>query len=105
MSCGVGHRPSSDLALLWLWCRLAVAAPIQLLAWELPYSTGYSPKQEKRKKKEVIHINRTGQLWLCGAYSPVKGERYLKHQGTGEFPMILHARLVREDLSGGVAFD
>ena len=32
-SCGVGHRPnSSDLALLWLWHRLAAAVPIQPLA-------------------------------------------------------------------------
>ena len=29
-----------DLALLWLWRRLAVAAPIQTLAWELPYAAG-----------------------------------------------------------------
>ena len=28
MSCGVGHRCGSDLALLWLWCRLAAAVPI-----------------------------------------------------------------------------
>ena len=27
-SCGVGHRCGSDLALLWLWYRLAAAAPI-----------------------------------------------------------------------------
>ena len=27
-----------DLALLWLWCRPAAAAPIPPLAWELPYA-------------------------------------------------------------------
>ena len=27
-----------DLALLWLWCRPAAAALIQLLAWELPHA-------------------------------------------------------------------
>ena len=27
-SCGIGHRHSSDLALLWLWYRPAVTAPI-----------------------------------------------------------------------------
>ena len=36
MSCGVGHRGGSDLALLWH--RSAAAAPIQPLAWELPYA-------------------------------------------------------------------
>ena len=28
-----------DQALPWLWCRLAATAPIQPLAWELPYAT------------------------------------------------------------------
>ena len=27
-SCGVGHRSSLDLVLLWLWGRAAAAAPI-----------------------------------------------------------------------------
>ena len=29
-----------DLAWLWLWCRLAAAAPVQPLAWELPHAAG-----------------------------------------------------------------
>ena len=29
-------RCSSDLVLLWLWCRVAAAAVILLLAWEFP---------------------------------------------------------------------
>ena len=29
-----------DLVLPWLWRRLAAAAPIQPLAWELPYAIG-----------------------------------------------------------------
>ena len=33
-SCGVGCRCSSDPVLLWLWCRLAAATPIESLAWE-----------------------------------------------------------------------
>ena len=28
MSCGVGHRHGLDIALLWLWCRLAATVPI-----------------------------------------------------------------------------
>ena len=28
VSCGVSHRHGSDLAMLWLWCRLAAATPI-----------------------------------------------------------------------------
>ena len=34
MNCGVGHRHGLGPALLWLWCRLAAAAPIQPLAPE-----------------------------------------------------------------------
>ena len=41
MSCGVGHRCGLALALLWLWCRLATAAPIRPLAWEPPYAGVY----------------------------------------------------------------
>ena len=38
-----------DLALLWLWCRPAAAAPIGPLAWELPYAVGMAPKSKKEK--------------------------------------------------------
>ena len=36
VSCGVGPRCSLDLA--FLWHKPAAAAPIQPLAWELPYA-------------------------------------------------------------------
>ena len=49
MSCGVGCRCSlDDLALLWLWRRPAAAAPIQPLAWELPYAVGAALKKKKK---------------------------------------------------------
>ena len=41
-----------DPALLWLWCRPAAAAPIQPLAWELPYVVGAGLKRQKKKKKK-----------------------------------------------------
>jgi len=41
-----------DLALLWLWCRLAAAAPIQPRAWELPCSAGAGLKREKKKERK-----------------------------------------------------
>ena len=40
MSCDLGCRHRSDLALLWLWCRPAATAPIRPLAWEPPYAAG-----------------------------------------------------------------
>ena len=39
-----------DPALLWLWCRLALVAPIRPPAWELPYAVGAALKKEGRKK-------------------------------------------------------
>ena len=36
-----------DPALLWLWCRLAAAAPIQPLAWEPPHAVGVALKINK----------------------------------------------------------
>ena len=50
MSCGVGRRRGSDLALLWLWCRPGAVAPIRPLAWELPYATGAALQSKKQTK-------------------------------------------------------
>ena len=58
MSCGVGRRLSSDLALLWLWPGLAAAAPIRPLTWEPPYASGAAlerKQKDKKKKKEKRH--------------------------------------------------
>ena len=53
VSCGVGGRRGLDLALLWLWCRLAAVAPIRPLAWA---STCHrcGPKKSKKKKKKIV---------------------------------------------------
>ena len=42
------HRRGSDPELLWLWCRLAAAAPIRPLAWELPYASGAALNQKHK---------------------------------------------------------
>ena len=52
LSCGVGHRHSSDPVLLWLWCRLASTAPIRPLAWESPHAAGAAQEMAKRQKKK-----------------------------------------------------
>ena len=54
MSCGVDCRCSSDLVLLWLWCRLAAVAPIWPLVWEPPYAVGAALKKKEKKKKESL---------------------------------------------------
>ena len=52
LSCGVGCRHGSDLALLWLWRRLVSTAPIQLLAWESPYAAAAALEKSKRQKNK-----------------------------------------------------
>ena len=44
MSCGVGHRRSSDPVLLW--SRPAATGPIGPLAWEAPYAVGKDLKSK-----------------------------------------------------------
>ena len=46
MSCGVGRRGGSDLVLLQH--RLAAVAPIQSLAWEIPYATDMALKNKQK---------------------------------------------------------
>ena len=56
MSYSVGYRCSSDLALLWLWCRAAATALILPLAWELICCRCSSKKIKKNffKKSGVL---------------------------------------------------
>ena len=52
-----------DPMLLWLWCRLAAAALIRLLAWELPHATGVALKTKtktKTKTKKTVEIGEKG---------------------------------------------
>ena len=46
------YRSQMDLALLWLWCRLAATSPIQSLAWKLPYVTDVALKKKKKRERE-----------------------------------------------------
>ena len=52
VNCNVVCRCGSPLALLWLWCRLAATAPIQCLAWKLPYAAGVALKSKKQTNKQ-----------------------------------------------------
>ena len=40
------------LVLPWLWYRPAAVAPIQTLAWEVPYATSAAIKKKRGKKKK-----------------------------------------------------
>ena len=50
MSFGVGHRPESAPT----WPKPAAAAPIQLLAPELPYAASAAQNSKKKKKKKEL---------------------------------------------------
>ena len=68
MSCSVGHRRGSGLALLWPWRSPAATAPIRPLAWEPPYATGAAleetKRQKKKKKKDYLTIdNKSLSTW------------------------------------------
>ena len=54
VSCGVGRRYGLDP--VWLWCRLAAAAPIRSLAWELPYVAGAALKREEKNKIGILQL-------------------------------------------------
>ena len=58
MSCGVSSRYGLDVVLLWLWWRLAAAAMIEPLDWELPYATSMALKIPKKKKKKNMNLHR-----------------------------------------------
>ena len=45
-----------DLALLWLWLRLAATALIGPLDWEPPYAVGVALEKDKKKKCKAKKI-------------------------------------------------
>ena len=53
MSCAMGCRHNSCLALLWLWHRLVATALIQLLAWEPPEAEGVALKRHTKNATQV----------------------------------------------------
>ena len=57
VSCGVGCRRDSDLALLWLWLwlRLAVVAPIRPLAWEPSYAVDAALKGHTYTQTQTMY--------------------------------------------------
>ena len=60
------QKKETDLALLWLWCRPVITAPIRPLAWEPPYAPSVALKSKLKKKKkgekEALRPNYCGCL-------------------------------------------
>ena len=60
---GVGCRRGSDLALLWLLCRLAAVALIWALAWKPPHAFGVGLKSQKQTNKQTNKKTWMGYKW------------------------------------------
>ena len=58
-----------DLVWLWLWRRLAAAAPVQPLAWEPPHAVVMALKSQKQTNKQTKQKQKTKK--------PVKGRALL----------------------------
>ena len=70
MNYGIDHRHSSDLALLWLWCKPAATAPIRPLAWEPSHAVCAALKRQKTKIKNKVKV--TGEhLFYSLTYVPL----------------------------------
>ena len=62
------QKKETELALLWLWCRPVITAPIRPLAWEPPYapSVALKSKLKKKKKKRREGSTEAQLLWMFG---------------------------------------
>ena len=70
MSCGLGHTRGLDPTWLWLWCRPAAAAPIQPLAWKLPYAAGTALKSKKDPPSQSHSPHGVLQSGPCSPQKP-----------------------------------
>ena len=64
MSWGVGHSRGSVPRWLWLWYRPAAAAPIQPVAWDLPYAAGAALKEKKKDATICLSIYQLMDFFL-----------------------------------------
>ena len=119
MSCGLGLRRGSDLALLWLWCRPAATAPIGPLAWEPPYAASVALKRPKehlgvrpgssrnevglgpeRKAGPCVPCSRGTLLAFCGACGPPFCKLPKRPSGSLTWPMVHGPQSVIDPLLG-----
>ena len=85
VSCTVVHRCGLDPTLRWLWCRLAIAAPIGPLAWEPSYATGVALKKKKKKQKQT---NKKIDVWC--SHHGLAVNRTSIHEDAGSIPGLTH---------------
>ena len=102
MSCGVGHRSGLDPEFLWQWCRLAAAAPIQLLAWELLHALGVAlkrPKEKKKKERKEKKKENNIQHFLCSELNLQRQLAWSRERSpTKLLPQELHSASQQQDI-------
>ena len=67
----VGHRHDLDPTLLWLWCSPAAIAPIEPLAWELPYAVGLALGEKKKSLVLLFKIPYIMERSFVNGYTSV----------------------------------
>ena len=72
----VGCRLGVDLALLWLWYRLAATAPTGPLAWEHPNASGAAPKANNNNNSSNNNNSWTFSFLQCTGPGRRVGEKY-----------------------------
>ena len=68
-----------DLVLLWLWCGLVAAAPIQPLAWESAYAMGAALKRTPLFLRWLTRLGRNERI---------RKNRIILGQGIGSAVMV-----------------
>ena len=107
MSCSVGHRQGSDLALLWLWRRLTAAVLIQPYAARAALKKGGGQEimiQEWRREFPGSLVVRIWRLHCCGMSSiPSLGMEIPQQQKYNFYGTLRHSpqkkRMEKENLN------
>ena len=89
MSCGIGCRCGSDLALLQLWCSLAAIAPIGPLAWEPPAlirqkdTHTHTHTNHRQECRQLVFFNSSLHGLVQAALTKYHEQKFLRVLETG----------------------
>ena len=101
MSCGVGQRFGSDLALLWLCCRQEATTPIGPPTWEPPYAMGAAikekPKQTNKKQTKKEKVGRFFPVSYYKYFKPTAKLEEFYRACTYLLPRFNHSAIFKEE--------
>ena len=97
VSCGVGCKCSSHPKLPWLWYRLAAAALIRPLVWELPQAASVALKSQKQTNKQTKKKTQSSSQEGCQSFETKaqagEGRSGNMPGGSNPRPALTHERL------------